>query len=86
MDGRLFDELLPSTGVGTIALSLGIVFLLIQQRTMATIGLAGAWICAGCAFITVPPGSPDVVLRDTARMKGLGTAVPIFELLPASGT
>lgn len=54
MDHRLFTELLPSTVVGILAACLGLALLLVQERTIATRGLAGAWVSGGLAMATVP--------------------------------
>jgi class 3 adenylate cyclase len=54
MDGLLFDEYMANVAVGGLVASLGIVFLMIQQRTKATIGLAVTFASAGLDFMTIP--------------------------------
>ncbi|HEY0902423.1 MAG TPA: adenylate/guanylate cyclase domain-containing protein [Marmoricola sp.] len=60
MDGRLYTELLPSTAVGALAICVGLGFLVVQQRTLATMGMSGAWTLGGLAMVLVP-GHVDTV-------------------------
>jgi class 3 adenylate cyclase len=74
MDGRLLDELLPSTVVGTITVCLGLVLLLTQTRTTATVGLTLAWVWGGAALVFLPVYVHHVDARHVpvaARLVGL---------------
>jgi class 3 adenylate cyclase len=70
MDGRLFNELLGSTVLGGLFVFLGPVFLVAQERSKATVGLALAWLTSGLTLMTSPllvdrvtPGDVTLVER-----------------------
>jgi len=55
MGDRLFDEFLPSTLLGALIASLGVVFLIVARRPRTTTTLAMAWCAFGVAVILQPP-------------------------------
>lgn len=74
MDESLVDEFFASTLVGGLGVALGLAFLVVQQRSKATLGLAGAWISLGLCVVLLPPNADlhaDQDIPLSARVGGL---------------
>jgi class 3 adenylate cyclase len=70
MDGQLLNEYLATTTVGGLFACIGLSFLLIQERTRATFGMAVAFTAAGLDAMTIPlvvdhadPGGANIAER-----------------------
>src|SRR5215216_2834580 len=51
---RLLDENVATVAIGGLMVGLGLVFLVIQERTKATVGLAVIFVSAGLDLLTIP--------------------------------
>lgn len=83
-DADLFAELLPSTVVGTICVCIGLLFLLVQQRSLATLGLTGAWAGGGTALILLPALAEHADPEPGPLVGALATAPLAFGLASSS--
>lgn len=54
MDARLFHEFLGQSMVGTITIAIGVIYLLLDHRVRANVGIGCFWVFAGIAVITTP--------------------------------
>ena len=84
MDDHLVSDFLASTVIGLVAVAIGALFPLVQQRSTATLGLAGAWIGGGTAMAIGPPltdqGGGALEGGVVASALGLGLASSAFYL------
>lgn len=74
MGESLLDQFFPSTLLGCFAIALGLTFLLVQQRSKATWGLAVAWAAIGLVAMLLPPNADLPATDDiplSARVGGL---------------
>jgi adenylate cyclase len=91
MDGRLLNEFLATTTVGGLFVCIGLAFLLIQERTRATLGMSVTFVAAGLDAVTLPlvgdqldPGGVSLLERSQALCDAgipLGLSIYISGLL-----